>query len=359
MRSGKSLVELATELEDIRKNAKDYIVPVGALRAEINESNRLNLTFENGGRNAFEPNPHAHTQVAEFSGIPLPYYRRLQEKNPELLARNVNFGFVDADREGAARMVRTVHGSVRGFLSNRYRRLDSYDLLDATLPELMDRGFQPISTELTFERLYVKAVTPRLQAEVKRGDVVQFGIVISNSDVGAGSVRVEPLIFRLVCTNGAIAENAIRKAHLGKVELGDGSWELLTDRTKELTDAAFWSGVRDVVRNSLKPEVFERNVARLRAAAEEPIRSTDLPKVVELAAKATGVTGEATRAGILSYLANGADGAGLNRWGLAQAFAAVADRAEVSYDESTDLQRAAGKVIDLPKASWKSIADAA
>jgi hypothetical protein len=36
--------------------------------------------------------------------------------------------------------------------------------------------------------MYIKAICPRIQAEVKKGDIVQAGIAISNSEVGMGSV---------------------------------------------------------------------------------------------------------------------------------------------------------------------------
>ncbi len=36
---------------------------------------------------------------------------------------------------------------------------------------------------------------PRLQAEVVPGDVVQAGVIISNSETGQGAVWVKPLVY--------------------------------------------------------------------------------------------------------------------------------------------------------------------
>ena len=58
------------------------------------------------------------------------------------------------------------------------------------------------SVELTETKMYLKVVTPRVEFEVAPGDVVQAGIVITNSEVGCGTLSVQPLIFRLVCRNG-------------------------------------------------------------------------------------------------------------------------------------------------------------
>ena len=40
------------------------------------------------------------------------------------------------------------------------------------------------SCQLTDSRMYIKVVNTRLEAEVVPGDIVQSGIIISNSEVG-------------------------------------------------------------------------------------------------------------------------------------------------------------------------------
>ena len=60
------------------------------------------------------------------------------------------------------------------------------------------------SCQLTESRMYIKVVNTRLQAEVVPGDIVQSGIIISNSEVGLGSVNIQPLVYRLVCSNGMV-----------------------------------------------------------------------------------------------------------------------------------------------------------
>ncbi len=142
----------------------------------------------------------------------------MRVEQPGLLDRNVNTWLSDdADR----RMVRTLDGKVRAVLSERYRRLDNYDLAENVLPILQQLdGARFESVELTETKMYLKVVTPRVTFEVAPGDVVQAGIVISNSEVGLGTLSVQPLVYRLVCRNGLIAadhasaENA-RRANAG------------------------------------------------------------------------------------------------------------------------------------------------
>ena len=61
------------------------------------------------------------------------------------------------------------------------------------LPDIRFESYQ-----ITESRMYIKAVNPRLQAEVSPGDIVQAGVIISNSEVGLGSVSIQPLIL-LMC----------------------------------------------------------------------------------------------------------------------------------------------------------------
>lgn len=358
MKQGKSLTELAQQLEDIKENAKDFLVPTAKLKmAETGE-----LVFQNGKTHSYKPSDYAHGQISQYAGVPKQYYDKLLTEKPALLAENVNHGFSKQNEQGGrgkvaeTRMVRTYKDGIRAVLSSSYRRLDSYDMCQAVLPILVDKKFEVVSSEITSTRLYLKALTPKIQTEIKKGDVVQYGLVISNSDVGAGSVRVEPLIYRLVCQNGLISNTAMRKFHVGKNMAGDDIMELMSQETLSLTDKAFWAQVHDLVLASMRPEMFEVQVNRLREAAEVKIKNFDLPEVVELAMKATGVYGESVKENIIGYLANGADGAGLTKWGLINGFTYAAQDDDVSYDQSIDLERSASKILDLNPTQWSRIA---
>ena len=65
--------------------------------------------------------------------------------------------------------------------------------------------------------MYLKVVHAGIAFEVAPGDVVQAGVVVSNSEVGCGMLSVQPLAFRLVCSNGLIAsDRMLRKTHVGR-----------------------------------------------------------------------------------------------------------------------------------------------
>lgn len=57
----------------------------------------------------------------------------MREERPDLLAYNANTWF---KQENSQRMLRTLDGSARAYLSNRYRRIDNIDIAGVTLPIL-------------------------------------------------------------------------------------------------------------------------------------------------------------------------------------------------------------------------------
>ena len=79
--------------------------------------------------------------------------------------------------------------------------------------------------------------------------------------------------------------------------------------------------------------------------------------MVELAASHVGVTNEKSKQSMLAYLANGADGAGLTKWGLANAFTFAAQSEDIDYDTATDLERAGSTIIELAPRDWSRIAE--
>lgn len=373
MNKGIDLVALATELERRKDHTKDYIAQQGALEMIVGEDDSapdqtvVALDGLNGGPAAIKP--HAHSQLADELGIPKRYYDRMLTEQPELLAENVNTWL----KRGAdtKRMVRTLDGEVRAILSSSYRPLDNSDLAEAVLPVLVGKGAQVVSSALTETRMYVKAILPGLSDEIPEGlvlgeghnflrkDTVVAGIVISNSEVGMGAVRVEPMVFKTRCTNlMIISESKLRKYHVGKDQglslEGAGIEELLKDETKRVRDAAFWNTVRDVVESAFNIERFRVHVERMRQAAGEAITTGDLPKVVEVVTERLALPA-AVNNSVLKALAAGGD---LTQWGLLNAYTNVANNTP-DYELATQLERAGGQILELPKQDWKAIAQAA
>ena len=286
MKNGRSLMELAQELERQRNAKRDYLLDTRNLEMGFVEAGAYQMMMRNDSKNVstlLGVGEIAHRQIGSALGIPAKYYDKMRAENPELLAQNVNSWFTMTPQK---RMVRTLDGNARAFLSERYRRIDNAEIAEAVLPILAEMPDVRIeSCEITESKMYLKAVNPRLTAEIVPGDIVQSGILITNSEVGMGSMSIQPLVYRLVCTNGMVVNDArTRKYHVGRGNEAAEDYTLYSSETLAADDRALRLKVRDTVRAVVDQTRFERVIEMMREAKEAKITSTDIPQMVELAA---------------------------------------------------------------------------
>lgn len=347
MKTGISLTALAQKIEAQRDLKHDLIVPTNRSVLTLDGDNRPQLYVPSHG--SFPILPLAHRQIANHTGIPAQYYDRMQAEAPKLLTDNVNVWF---SAKPANRMVRTLGGDMRAFLSDRYQRIENEEIAEAALPVLADLpGVKIVSCEVTERRLYIHAVVPTVTGEVKKGDVVEAGVIISNSEVGLGSVSVSGLIWRLICLNGMKTSDAFRRNHVGrKVEDNEALW---ADDTRKADDKAVLLKVRDMVRAAVDETNFRVQLGKLQALTEGKIVGSP-EKAIEVLARKVGAT-DGERGGILRSLIEGAD---LSRWGIVNAITHQAHSLE-SYDRAVEFESMGGKLVDLPAAEWKEILEAA
>ena len=350
MKAGKTLQELAVELDRQQAVKKDLIVDASVLSMDARKDGATLNVMGGSMISQYGVGEIAHRQIGQYLKIPAAYYDRMRTEYPQLLALNVNGWFAQA--AGEKRMLRTMDGTARALLSDRYRRIDNFEVASAVLPIIRDMdGASVESCELTDSRMYLKVVNPRVTAEVKKGDIVQAGIIISNSEVGMGSVNVSPLIYRLACSNGMIAQDgAVRKYHVGRANEGGEDFSIYRSETIEADDKAFLMKLEDSVKAAVDQARFAAIVDKMREATEATMEAKIVPQVVELASKTYGIT-EAEGKGILGHLIAGGD---LSLYGLANAVTRQAQDVE-SYDRSTELEATGYKIITMAPALWRSI----
>jgi hypothetical protein len=343
MKSGRTLVSLAQELQRQLHSKKDLVVPSPLMHHKTGDSGQTELMIEEGGGMVrYGVTPLARRQLADKLRIPHAYFERMREEQPVLLDRNVNT-WLQSDDE-------------RRMLSDRYRRLDNFDLAESVLPilqQLPEVQFE--SVELTDTRMYLKCITSRLSYEMAPGDVVQAGVVLSNSEVGQGTLSVQPLLFRLVCRNGLIAaDRSLRKTHVGRT-LGteDEGIQVYQDDTLRADDQAFFLKVRDVVQAAVSEATFLQTAHKLQKTLKIPLVGDPVKTVEVLAQRYT--LNDAERAGVLRALVSGAD---LTGYGLVNAVTHYSQQVE-DYDRATEFEALGGKLIELSAPEWKGLAEAA
>lgn len=349
MKSCMTFEELCTEVARQQREKADYAVDTKNIQLEAFGNSIAMHLLDDSGTDVVEPldvKQLAHRQIGTQLSIPAKYYDRLLDDHPELLAQNVNTLF---RKEPAQRMLRTMSGQARAWLSNRYRRCDHLDILHATLPIIGEiEGVQFQSCAITESRMYIKAVNPRLQTEIAPGDVVQAGIVISNSEVGLGAVCIQPLIFRLVCRNGMIVNDAkTRRNHVGRVAETEESIMLYSDATLAADDTAFLMKIQDTVRAVVDEARFSMVVDKMREGREARMNTQDVPGIVKLASKDYGLS-EAEGEGVLNHLIESSD---LTLFGLANAVTRFSQDV-TDYDRCTDLEGIGYSVLSMPSQQW-------
>lgn len=359
---GMSLTEMAIELERQRQVKRDFVADTKELSVEPDDTSPTKLTMKVGTVDRFPVKKHAVRQIGQQLKIPAQFVDRLAADHPDLLAYNVNKLF---EREPANRMIRTLDGQVRAYLSDKYRPLDNFDFANAVLPKLMEFKAEVTSCDITETRLYIKGVIPGIEKIVARpgtyhGDgghnpIHRFkpGICLGNSEVGAGSLFVEPGVHEVDCSNLLImGSNAMRKYHVGrKLSDQDKLFELFTTATKSATDRAFWMQVGDLVTAGLDGSMFEKMVAE----CEAKMTGTEVQKPSVAVQELPNLT-ESEQEGILASLIKGGD---LSQFGMQWAVTHYAQNADVSYERQVELERLGGQIIELPQSQWTKIAEAA
>jgi hypothetical protein len=367
MKLGKTLTELAVEIERQAKSKRDFIASTrNTLMVPHPDGN---IAMDIGDKGQYPVNEIAHRQIAEHTGVPAKYYDRMRAEAPELLIRNINHWF----RENpSTRLNRTLDGRVRAQLSDKYSTLDNYDFAQAVLPILGQRNLIVHSSEITERRLYIKAVDEQLFKDVPVGykmgdgshkifDTCAPAAILSNSEVGFGRLVVETGIYTGGCTNLALfAAGGMRRTHVGARHIMTENLavedldEVLSDQTKRKTMEALWLQVRDVLASAFDEAIVQKRLEKLAATAENMIPARNVEKVMEVVQERFTLTSD-ERGSVFEHLINGGS---LSQYGLANAITRTAQDA-ADYDRATELEYLGGKVFELPRTDWEALAEAA
>jgi hypothetical protein len=210
-------------------------------------------------------------QVASKLNANLPI-RYLRNCPPELQAVNVNHWLQQFDYEKHGEWMLRTHtgnlgnGMIRGVLSEKYSPFDDHEIMDI-LNQLFgkavnaddidikmwyrdDKGFH---LRLIFNDLTTSVGT----LEDGTPDIHKVGLHIENSEVGAKSLRITPLIWRLVCSNGLMGWGVNK------------DMEIFTQRHIYLKPHEMYARVAEAIGNALK--VGDTVIEKLVQAKETPV----------------------------------------------------------------------------------------
>lgn len=353
MKQGRALPEVLMELQRQNAAKQDFIAPAQSLMLQPDGRTFQMQHLNTDATETFGTTDLFHRQIGSALNIPAKYYDMMRVQKPELLAENVNTWLSDRDQSYMVRSMDYGSGRVaRALLSDRYRRIDNLEVATAVLPLLAGKEeMEVVSCEVTESRLAIKIVNHKLEMAVVPGDYVQAGVVISNSEVGLGAVSVQPLVYRLVCSNGlCVNDFGERRAHVGRAAKAvEDSFNLYTDETLEAEDKAFLLKLRDTTLAAIEEARFAQIVGRLQDATHARITGR-VQDVIELTGKAYNIS-QPEQDSILNYLIAGGD---LSLYGLTNAITRASQDVE-SYDRATALEGIGWQVATMPEAQWREI----
>ena len=365
MKQGLTLTDFATEVQK-RDNAKaDYLAPVKLLDVQTNGHTSLVLReVEDSRGDELQPlpiNPIAHGQIASYLGIPKAFYDHVlrntdtirDPNDPSLALYDTLVNGLLRSCADDTRLVRTLFGETRGFLSDRYRQMDNLEILVRLLPviqKLPAVNWDQSSLQVTDQRMYLQLVDTSKPKVIKAGthakvdDILQRGVVITNSEVGLGSFSVQPLVFRQVCSNGlVITEYAQRRFHVGGRNNGDAGIVWQTDTQKARNELTIME-MRDLMVHAMSDEFLDKIAQRAQDAAEVPIKGTQVENVIKNVTERFRLTNEEGKAAQGHFI----ESAELNLWGLVNSITRAAQDVE-SYDRSVEMQQIGGNLLAMPK----------
>jgi hypothetical protein len=354
-----TLDEIVAEIDRQHQAKQDYLASTRYLSI-LTTDGRSELHVD--GIGAFKVAPIAHEQIGRQLAVPKAFYDRLRHgvpaangrsgrpANPELFDHVINTLWETEPRR--RRMLRTLDEAARAYLSDRYRRLDDVFLVHVLEPVITGMRDPEVSAELTERRLYLKVVLPRIRHEIKPGDVVQAGFVVTNSEVGYGALSVQPMLYRLVCSNGLIVSEFYRRRvpHLGRPPDTRDDPHPIDSATPTPQDRMLFAEIADAVRAVAEEARFAEMAAALRKLTQTPPMA-DAELAVERLARRENLTDDESRL-VLRRLADDGD---LTAYGLLNAITLAARDVE-SYDRSVELEEIGGSLLGMSEREWLAIA---
>lgn len=316
------LATLAAALDDQRTRSVDVVTPGKSIRFDGAQMVLEGLPLldaeitADGVTPGVDPNGRytaTATADAGMSGrldIPLGYLRRMRSLTPALYAENLNTWL---GMSGGKFLLRTLKGTdggvdvLRAFLSDRYRPIDYFDVLLATLKGITGAGIEnPIITaDLTERRMIVRVEVPEVNALAPSllagyrspfsgntgtdNPMVWAGFVVTDSETGCGKFSIMPRVVVQACKNGVtFAADSLDKVHLGgRLDEGVIKW---SEQTAANNLALVASQTTDAVRTFISPEYLQAKIDELDAVAG--VKVDDVPVVLAGVAKRLGFSAD-------------------------------------------------------------------
>jgi hypothetical protein len=250
---------------------------VATLMMSIGGRTDMNLTLS----------PNALRQFAASADVPSAYLNDIAFSGEDwkiaLASRTLN-DF--AQHMPTRHLIREVNGEARAFMSDKYKRMDSFEIYKTFIESSQAEGARVVDASYNGFTGYIEVLLTEIFEIPTEGNgtvYAAFGARIQNSDFGTSKLDVKVFMIQVQCFNGMTGQSVMSAVHLG-ARMGDDVE--LSDRTHRLDTATKVSAVRDIMKGYFGKERILDNVARIQKSAAAKI---ELPQVIETLPK-MGVT---------------------------------------------------------------------
>ena len=335
MKKGNEVKDVLKMLKEDATRKDDYIVPLKSfevLSTERYPNLLISERIDSSSGIELKMTDHSIGQLCHKLEIGTSYIRKCLPF-PELVTKNLNHWIEHTKSRNL--MVRTKDDTARAILSDRYKRIDNELVAVKTLDMLSKMGAKVEYGSYNGDQLNITATLPELEGEVQKDDLVTGGVTITNCEIGTSSLRVQPFVYRLVCTNGMVVPEYLGTflaKHVGKKletpnedEQAIKVVDRMLEQMKALTD----------------PKVFENIVGDMRHAQAQHVQSHEIVKLAR-----TNSLSDWERAEIFARLDKVyGDVFTTDRYALGNAITNLANSDDVTDDRARFLQELGGTVM--------------
>jgi len=118
----------------------------------------------------------------------------------------------------------------------------------------------------------VRAMVPKVY-EAYPGEIMAFGVQLTNSDYGDSQLAISGIVDRMWCTNLATTQDVLKKTHLG-ARLPDDV--IFSEETYALDNKAYASAVKDVTKGVLSEGAIHGYLQQVNQANEQGMTATEI-----------------------------------------------------------------------------------
>ncbi len=335
--------ERFTSLTDLHNATKAYTATAGEKTAVRVDSLRVeaidgSVQVLGKGSTPARLTHWSFGQLAARVDAPASYLRSLPAT---LAAQNLNHGLakrVSNDEGATANLLFHVNGSLllRAITSDKYSRIWNYEIAERLL-DMESRGWTPATPDIRVidDRLPLYASDHDMFAFVMHPDRVikengnpmglKRGLIASNSEVGAGALKLTRFLYREMCGNHIIwgAEDVINLSarHVGSIRDKFAAWSVEINRY--VNESA-----------SDQEAMIERSQTQRIAGTKEELLDTLFGK------RSLALSRKTLEAGYAAVAPE--DGDPLTPWGIVQGLTRHSQTTPYA-DERMKIDRAAGK----------------